>query len=57
MQAEEKIIIVALPDFYTLFQKHWHHSSSNIEHIAKDYTKLTVKDLTTKLREHLFEKK
>jgi protein required for attachment to host cells len=53
IKSGDSLIIIAPSTFYNLFTKHWHHSLANIEHIAKDYTKFTVKELTDKLREHI----
>ena len=53
LEKEEKFIIVAPAHFYSLLHKHGHHLFPNIEHIAKDYTKFTVKELTDVLREQL----
>jgi len=54
----EHLVFIAPAHFYGFFIKHWHHHNPNlhIEHLAKDYTKYTVKELTIALREHLFAK-
>jgi len=54
----EHLVIAAPTHFYNYFIKHWHHHNLNfkLEHIAKDYTKFTVKDLTATMRQHLFVK-
>jgi len=51
----ERLVIAAPTHFYNFFTKHWHHHNPNLqlEHIAKDYTKFTVKELTTTLRDQL----
>jgi protein required for attachment to host cells len=52
----EKLIIVTPGHFHGILKKHLHHYFKHLEinHIDKDYTKYTVTELHTSLKEHLF---
>lgn len=52
LQHGEKLLVIAPAGFYNFFMKHWHYHAPIIEHLAKDYTKFTLKDLTAKLHEY-----
>lgn len=55
--AIKSLVIVAPHGFYKLIEKHFgvkHHNQSKLTHIAKDYTKYSIPELTTTLKEHLF---
>ncbi len=49
----DRVIIVAPPKFYGLLKKHFHnyHPNLKVEHLAKDYTQITLEELTNHLRE------
>jgi hypothetical protein len=51
-----RLLVVAPIHFFNLFLKHWHCCCVEMEHLAKDYTKFPIKELSAELRKHLFEK-
>lgn len=50
----EQLVLIASPKFYGLLNKNIDFTLDNFTHIAKDYTKLTVKDLGEQLHKNLY---
>ncbi len=50
-----KLIVVTPAHFYGILKKHMHFDEIEVNHIAKDYTKYTVSQLHSSLKEHYFK--
>lgn len=51
----DQLVVVTPAHFYGLMKKHLSKNLATIMHVAKDYTKYTLSELTTGLQEQLFK--